>query len=56
LPCWSRPDHELDGIIRSVRENGNAISNHLRKRYPRLVEQPELGERIVEAVAMAFMA
>jgi hypothetical protein len=48
------PDHELDGIIRSVRENGSAISNHLRKRYPRLAEQPELSECIVEAIATAF--
>lgn len=50
------PDHELDGMIRSIRENGLAISNHLRKRYPRLAEQPELGERLVQAVAQAFAA
>ncbi|MDQ5909270.1 MAG: hypothetical protein QG599_1365 [Pseudomonadota bacterium] len=48
------PDHELDAMIRSIRENGNTLSNHLRKRYPRLAESPELGERIVQAVAEAF--
>ena len=49
------PDHELDGMIRSIRENGNAISNHLRKRYPRLAAQPELGERLVQVIAAAFV-
>jgi hypothetical protein len=47
------PDNELDGIIRSVRENGQ-ISSRLRKRYPLLEETPKLGERIVQAVAEAF--
>ncbi|MBI3146199.1 MAG: Fic family protein [Pseudogulbenkiania sp.] len=48
------PDNELDGIIRSVRQNGNSISNQLRKRYPLLAEKPQLGERIVQAVTEAF--
>ncbi|ABE35523.1 fic/DOC family protein [Paraburkholderia xenovorans LB400] len=48
------PDNDLDGIIRSVRQNGNSISNNLRKRYPLLDERPELGAQIVEAVAEAF--
>lgn len=48
------PDNELDGIIRSIRQNGNSISNQLRKRYPLLVEKPELGERLVQTVVAAF--
>lgn len=48
------PDHELDRIIRSIRQNGNCISNQLRKRYPLLTEKPGLGERIVHAVVAAF--
>ncbi|MGE8356209.1 MAG: Fic family protein, partial [Microvirgula sp.] len=48
------PDHELDRIIRSIRQNGNCISNQLRKRYPLLAEKPELGERIVRVVVAAF--
>lgn len=48
------PDHELDAIIRSVRENGLSLSNQLRKRYPLLAERPELGERIVQVVGEAF--
>lgn len=48
------PDNELDGIIRSVRENGNTISNKLRKRYPLLADNPRLGERIIQVVSEAF--
>jgi hypothetical protein len=48
------PDNELDAIIRSVRQNGNSISNQLRKRYPLLDEKPQLGERIVQAIMAAF--
>lgn len=48
------PDNELDAIIRSIRQNGNSISNQLRKRYPLLAENAQLGERIVLAVADAF--
>ncbi|CAK0746322.1 Cell filamentation protein Fic [Gammaproteobacteria bacterium] len=48
------PDNELDSIIRSIRKSGNGISNRLRKRYPLLADNPQLGERIVQAVASAF--
>lgn len=48
------PDNELDAIIRSVRENGNAISNKLRKRYSLLEDNPRLCERISQAVIDAF--
>lgn len=48
------PDNELDGIVRSVRQNGNSISNQLRKRYPLLDGNPQLGERIIQAVVSAF--
>jgi hypothetical protein len=48
------PDNELDAIIRSVRQNGNSISNQLRKRYPLLDEKPQLGERIVQPIMAAF--
>lgn len=48
------PDNELDGIIHSVRKNGNTLSNKLRKRYPLLADNPQLSERIIQAVAEAF--
>jgi hypothetical protein len=48
------PDNDLDSIIRSVRQNGNSISNHLRKRYPLLDEKPELSAQIVRAISEAF--
>lgn len=48
------PDNELDGIIRSVKQNGNAISKQLRKRYPLLDGRPELAEAVVAAVRDAF--
>ena len=48
------PDIELDVIIRSVRENGNRISNKLTKRYPLLADKPALAEHIRDAVAGAF--
>lgn len=48
------PDNELDSIIRSIRQNGNALSNKLCKRYPILAEKPVIGERIVDAVKQAF--
>ncbi|ASL47004.1 Adenosine monophosphate-protein transferase SoFic [Burkholderia sp. AD24] len=48
------PDNDLDSIIRSVRQNGNSISNSLRKRYPLLGDRPELGAQIVRAVTEAF--
>lgn len=47
------PDNELDAIIRSVMENGR-ISSKLSKRYPLLVNDPVLGERLLRAVAEAF--
>lgn len=48
------PDSDLDVIIRSVRENGNRISNKLTKRYPLLADKPMLAERILEAIVEAF--
>ncbi|MCL6262067.1 Fic family protein [Craterilacuibacter sp. RT1T] len=48
------PDNDLDVIIRSVRENGNRISNKLIKRYPLLEQNPALAEHIVVAVIEAF--
>ena len=48
------PDNDLDVIIRSVRENGNHISNKLIKRYPLLEQNPALAEHIVAAVIEAF--
>ena len=50
------PDNELDSIIRSVRQNGNALSSQLCKRYPILSEEPEIGQGLVEAVWRAFAA
>jgi len=49
------PDNELDSIIRSIRQNGNALSNQLCKRYPILAEKPVIGEQIVNAVQQAFV-
>lgn len=48
------PDNELDSIIRSIRQNGNALSNQLFKRYPILTKKPLLGEQVVDAVKQAF--
>ena len=48
------PDRDLDNIIRSVRQNGNKLSNNLRKRYSLLVEQPDLAEQIVVLIVHAF--
>jgi hypothetical protein len=47
-------DNELDGIIRSIRQNGNALSNQLCKRYPILAENGVIGERVVDVVQQAF--
>ncbi|RKR37088.1 Fic family protein [Paraburkholderia sp. BL17N1] len=48
------PDIDLDSIIRSIRQNGNSVSNNLRKRYPLLAERPELSTQIVNAITEAF--
>lgn len=48
------PDPDLDGIIRSVRQNGHALSNALLKRYPLLAERPDIGERVIEAIRTVF--
>ncbi|MEN9864772.1 MAG: hypothetical protein RL748_362 [Pseudomonadota bacterium] len=48
------PDHDLDGIIRSVRQNGNVVSNQIKKRYPLLQDKPGLVEAIQVAVVRAF--
>ncbi|CAD6542545.1 hypothetical protein LMG28727_04022 [Paraburkholderia kirstenboschensis] len=48
------PDNDLDSIIRSVRQNGNSISNSLRKRYPLFDERPDLSAQIIHAITQAF--
>lgn len=48
------PDNELDGIIRSVRQNSDQVSNQLRKRYPLLIEKPALCDAIIQAIVQAF--
>ncbi|NHQ86273.1 hypothetical protein HA050_09105 [Iodobacter sp. HSC-16F04] len=48
------PDNELDSIIRSIRQNGNTLSNQLCKRYPILAENVGMGERVIDAVKLAF--
>ncbi|MFC7419536.1 hypothetical protein ACFQNF_06550 [Iodobacter arcticus] len=48
------PDNELDSIIRSIRQNGNTLSNQLCKQYPILAENAGIGEQIVDAVQLAF--
>lgn len=48
------PDHDLDAIIRSMRQNGNVISNQIKKRYPIFSEKPFLVEAIQTAVSKAF--
>jgi Fic/DOC family len=48
------PNIELDSLIRSIRQNNHQISKQLLKRFPILAEQPQLGERIIEAIADAF--
>ena len=46
------PDNDLDAIIRSIRQNGYALSNKLLKTYPLL--DGALGERVVSIVGGAF--
>ena len=48
------PDNELDNIIRSIRQNGNALSNQLCKRYPILNEKLAIREQLVDVVQRAF--
>ena len=48
------PDNELDSIIRSIRQNGNALSNQLCKRCPIFIEKPEIGQGLIDAVLRAF--
>jgi hypothetical protein len=48
------PDNELDSMIRSIRQNGNALSNQLCKRYPIFVGKSVIGEKVVDAVKRAF--
>lgn len=49
------PDNECDSIIRSIRQNGNVLSNQLCKRYPIFKDKPVTGERLVRAVHQAFV-
>jgi hypothetical protein len=48
------PDNELDSIIRSIRQNGDTLSNQLCKRYPILAEDVGMDERVVDAVRQDF--
>lgn len=48
------PDHDLDNIIRSVRQNNNQLSNSLCKRYPLLAGQTDVAAQIVAAIVHAF--
>ena len=47
------PDAMIDRIVRSVRENGDAVSNKLRGEFP-LLDDLEIAEDVVEAVRSAF--
>ncbi len=47
------PDLKIDRIIRSVRENGDTVSNKLRKEFP-ILDDPEVAEAVIEAVRSAF--
>jgi hypothetical protein len=47
------PNHQVDRIIRSVREQRGVLSNKLAKEMPILAEG-DLWERIVEAVNEVF--
>lgn len=47
------PNTDANRIIRSVKENGWAVSGKLKKAYPQLADQ-ERAERIIEAIKSAF--
>ena len=47
------PDLKIDRIVRSVRENGDTVSNKLRGEFP-ILDDPEIAEEVVEAVRSAF--
>lgn len=47
------PDNELDGIIRSVRQSNNALSNRLKKKYA-ILDDASMGDRVVESITTAF--
>lgn len=48
------PDNDLDGIIRSIRQNNNTISGKLKAKYP-ILDSAEMESRITRAVASAFL-
>ncbi len=50
---FEAPDSDLDRIIRSIRQNGNVVSNQLKKRYP-VFSTEELCEEVVQCVRRAF--
>ena len=47
------PDQDANRIIRSIRENGWAVSGKLKKAYPQLDEE-RMADRVVDAVRSAF--
>jgi len=47
-------DTTLTQEMRSIRQNGNTLSNQLCKQYPILTEKPVIAERVVHAVQEAF--
>ena len=47
------PDAMIDRIVRSVRENGDAVSNKLRGEFP-ILDDPEVAESVIKAVRGAF--
>jgi hypothetical protein len=50
---FEAPDSDLDRMIRSIRQNGNVVSNQLKKRYPVFATE-ELCEAVVQCVLRAF--
>jgi hypothetical protein len=47
------PDQDANRIIRSIKENGWAVSGKLKKAYPQLDEE-RMADRVVDAVRSAF--
>ncbi len=50
---FEAPDSDLDRMIRSIRQNGNVVSNQLKKRYP-VFSTEERCEAVVQCVVRAF--
>jgi hypothetical protein len=47
------PDRDIDQIIRSVRENGDKVSNKLLKEVPALADE-DIAAELVTAIQAAF--